>query len=126
VTPQGLHDLLVRIDAEYPNLPPILISENGAAYDDPPAPDGSIEDRRRIGYLEAHVRAVGRAIAAGVDIDGYFVWSLLDNFEWAEGYAKRFGLVHVDFGSLVRTPRSSASWYRAVIERNGVPSPITG
>ncbi len=126
VTPDGLHDLLVRIDAEYPNLPPILISENGAAYDDPPAADGSIQDRRRIGYLEAHVRAVGRAIAAGVDIDGYFVWSLLDNFEWAEGYAKRFGLVHVDFASLARTPRASASWYRAVIERNGVPAPAAG
>ncbi len=126
VTPHGLRDLLVRIDADYPDLPPILISENGAAYDDPPAPDGSIADRRRIGYLEAHVRAVGEAIAAGVDIDGYFVWSLLDNFEWAEGYAKRFGLVHVDFASLVRTPRASASWYRSVIARNGVPVRLTG
>lgn len=126
VTPPGLGDLLVRINTRYPDLPPILITENGAAYDDPPSADGSIDDRRRIGYLEAHVREVGRAIAAGVDIDGYFVWSLLDNFEWAEGYTKRFGLVHVDFGSLARTPRASASWYRAVIERNGLPSQPTG
>ncbi len=126
VTPSGLGDLLIRFDTAYADLPPVLITENGAAYDDPPAPDGSIDDRRRIGYLDAHVREVARALAAGVDIDGYFVWSLLDNFEWAEGYAKRFGLVHVDFASLERTPRASASWYRAVIERNGVPASSTG
>ena len=120
ITPAGIRDLLTRMRADYPNLPPLLISENGAAFDDPPAPDGSIDDRRRIEYLAAHIGQVRLAIAEGVDVRGYFVWSLLDNFEWAEGYSKRFGLVHVDYPTQRRTPRRSAGWYRDVIARNGL------
>ena len=119
VTPRGLGDLLIRLRDSYETLPPLLVTENGAAYDDPPAADGTIDDRRRIAYLDAHIREVQRAIAAGVQVGGYFVWSLLDNFEWAQGYSKRFGLIHVDYDTLARTPRASAAWYRAVIARNG-------
>ena len=123
ITPTGLRDLLVSVGREYPTAPPMLVTENGAAYDDPPRPDGSIDDARRIAYLEQHLLAVSDAIADGADVPGNQVWSLLDNFEWAEGYAKRFGIVHVDFGTLRRTPRLSARWYRDVIARNGVGSP---
>jgi len=123
ITPTGLRDLLVSIGREYPAAPPMLVTENGAAYDDPPRPDGSIDDARRIAYLEQHLLAVSDAIADGADVRGYLVWSLLDNFEWAQGYAQRFGIVHVDFGTLRRTPRLSARWYRDVIARNGVGSP---
>jgi beta-glucosidase len=123
VTPSGLGDVLIRLAAEHPAVPPILITENGAAYDDAAAPDGSILDARRIAYLDAHIREIARARAAGVDVQGYCVWSLLDNFEWAEGYAKRFGLVRVDFGSQARTPRASAGWYARLIAANG---PVAG
>lgn len=122
VTPSGLRDLLVSVGRDHPKAPPMLITENGAAYDDPLQADGSIDDARRIAYLARHIRAVGDAITDGADVRGYLVWSLLDNFEWAQGYAKRFGLVHVDFGTLRRTPRRSAGWYRDVIARDGVPS----
>ena len=124
ITPAGIRDLLVRLRADYPNLPPLLISENGVAYDDPLAPDGSIDDQRRIDYLAAHVGQLRLAIADGVDVRGYFVWSLLDNFEWAEGYSKRFGLVHVDYAVQRRTPRRSAGWYRDVILRNGLEGAV--
>jgi beta-glucosidase len=120
ITPSGLRDLLVSVGRDHPSAPPMFITENGAAYDDPPRPDGSIDDTRRIAYLEQHLLAVSDAIADGADVRGYLLWSLLDNFEWAEGYAKRFGIVHVDFGTLRRTPRRSARWYREVIARNGV------
>jgi beta-glucosidase len=123
ITPTGLRELLVSLGREHPGLPPMFITENGAAYDDPLRPDGSIDDARRIEYLEQHLLAVSDAIADGADVRGYLVWSLLDNFEWAEGYAKRFGIIHVDFGTLRRTPRRSARWYGEVIARNGVPSP---
>jgi beta-glucosidase len=121
VTPRGLGDVLIRLAADHPDVPPVLISENGAAYDDPVAADGSIQDTRRIAYLDAHIREVARARTAGVDVRGYSVWSLLDNFEWAEGYAKRFGLVHVDFKTQKRTPRASAAWYAGLIAANGPP-----
>jgi beta-glucosidase len=123
ITPTGLRDLLVSIRRDHPAAPPMLVTENGAAYDDPLTADGSIDDARRIAYLEQHLLAVSDAIADGADVRGYLVWSLLDNFEWAEGYAKRFGIVHVDFGTLRRTPRNSARWYRDVIARNRVGSP---
>ena len=99
----------------------MMITENGAAYDDPVGPDGIIDDERRIRYLRAHVDAVAAAIAEGVEMRGYLVWSLLDNFEWAEGYTQRFGIVHVDSATQARTPRQSALWYRRLIERNGEP-----
>jgi beta-glucosidase len=120
VTPDGLRSLLVGLAATYPDLPPVYITENGAAYDDPFEADGSIHDVRRIAYLDGHLRAIAAAIDAGVDVKGYFQWSLLDNFEWAEGYSKRFGIVHVDYQTQVRTPRDSALWYRDVIAANGL------
>jgi beta-glucosidase len=119
VDPDGLEQLLLRLSAEYPGLP-IVVTENGAAFDDRPGPDGSIDDDRRVAFLDRHLRALHRALDAGVDVRGYFVWSLLDNFEWAEGYAKRFGLVYVDYESLRRLPKSSASWYAGVIASNGL------
>ncbi len=116
ITPDGLRSLLVSVTRDYPNVPPMMITENGAAYDDPIDGDGVIDDERRIRYLDAHLAAVAAAIAEGADVRGYHVWSLLDNFEWAEGYRQRFGIVHVDFETQVRTPRRSASWYRDTIQ----------
>ncbi len=107
ITPAGFTELLVRLRDDYPNLPPIYITENGAAYDDPVV-DGRCRDERRIDYLDLHLRALLDAIEDGVDVRGYYQWSLLDNFEWALGYDKRFGIVHVDFDTLERTPRDSA------------------
>ena len=118
IVPEALTDMLVRLDRSYPPVP-LYITENGAAYDDPVEPDG-VHDRRRIAYLQDHIAAVGQALDAGVDVRGYFLWSLFDNFEWAEGYAKRFGIVHIDYETLKRTPKDSFSWYQAVIERGGV------
>ena len=121
ITPEGFTELLMRLHTDYPNLPPLYITENGCAYDDP-AVDGRCADPRRIEYLDLHLRAVKDAIDEGVDVRGYYQWSLMDNFEWALGYDKRFGIVHVDFESLVRTPKDSAHWYREVIRRNGLES----
>jgi beta-glucosidase len=119
ITPDGFTELLVRLRDDYPNLPPVYITENGCAYDDPVVADGC-HDARRIEYLDLHLRALKDAIDEGVDVRGYYQWSLLDNFEWAFGYDKRFGLVHVDFDTLERTPKDSAHWYREVILRNGL------
>ena len=99
-------------------LPPVFVTENGCAYDDAPDAAGRVDDRRRIEYLDGHLRAVGEAIAAGVDVRGYFTWSLLDNFEWAEGYTKRFGLVHVDFETQRRTPKDSYAWFARMVAEN--------
>lgn len=123
IYPQGLRDLLLRIDREYPPIP-LAITENGAAFDDDLDPDGRIRDIARIDFLARHFAAARDAIAAGVDLRGYFVWSLLDNFEWAEGYARRFGVIHVDFETGERRLKDSALWYRDVIARNGVGSMI--
>jgi beta-glucosidase len=120
VQPPGLVDVLVRLHEEYPRIP-LHITENGAAYRDVVDPDGEIRDHQRIAFLDAHLRAAHAAIEHGVDLRGYFYWSLLDNFEWAEGYAKRFGIVHVDFASQRRTPKQSARWYAKVIAGNGLP-----
>jgi beta-glucosidase len=118
VVPEGLTGMLVRLKERYGDrLPPIWITENGATYDDKPGPDGSVVDTERIAYLDGHVRAVHAAISAGVRVDGYCLWSLLDNWEWAEGFTKRFGLVHVDFETQRRTPKASFAWYRDVIQR---------
>jgi beta-glucosidase len=116
VVPEGLRDVLVGLKRGYGGaLPPVHVTENGCAYDDPRDADGAIHDSRRIDYLASHLRAVGAAVEAGVDVRGYFTWSLIDNFEWAEGYTKRFGLVHVDYATQRRTPRDSYGWYRDVI-----------
>lgn len=111
VHPQSLTDILVRLHNDY-KMPPIFVTENGAAYYDPAPNDGVAEDPERVSYLERHFAAVESAIAQGVNMGGYFVWSLMDNFEWAEGYDKRFGIVHVDFETLERTPKRSALFYR--------------
>ena len=121
IEPSGLTRLLKRIHDDYDGIP-MLITENGAAYPEGPAADGNVHDTRRIEYLDGHLRACHDALAAGVDLRGYFVWSLMDNFEWAEGYAKRFGVVHVDYTTQQRTLKDSAKWYRSVISRNGIPA----
>ncbi|WP_431965329.1 GH1 family beta-glucosidase [Actinacidiphila sp. bgisy160] len=121
VDADGLHELLLRLRDELPHTP-LLITENGAAYDDYADPEGEVHDPERIAYLRAHLAAVHRAIADGADVQGYFLWSLLDNFEWAYGYGKRFGVVHVDFASQRRTPKDSARWYAGVVARGGLPS----
>jgi beta-glucosidase len=119
VVPDGLRDLLVMMSQEYDGLlPPVYVTESGCAYDDEPDAEGRVADPRRVDYLDGHLRAVGQAIAAGVDVRGYFTWSLVDNFEWAEGYTKRFGLVHVDYETQRRTPKDSYDWYRRVIAEN--------
>jgi beta-glucosidase len=120
ITPDGFTELLIRLHHDYPNLPPVYITENGAAYDDPVV-DGRCHDPRRIDYLDLHLRAILEAIDAGVDVRGYYQWSLMDNFEWALGFDKRFGLIHVDFDTLQRTPRDSARWYQQVIKDNALP-----
>ena len=111
VFPDGLTELLQRLDADY-SLPPVYITENGAAYRDRLV-DGRVADADRIRYLQRHIAAMAGAIESGVDVRGYFVWSLLDNFEWADGYTKRFGLVFVDYATQHRTLKDSALWYRA-------------
>ncbi|MET9378674.1 GH1 family beta-glucosidase [Streptomyces sp. NPDC002992] len=119
VDAEGLYELLVRLRDELPGLP-LVITENGAAYDDYADPEGEVHDPERVAYVDAHLFAVHRAIADGADVRGYFLWSLLDNFEWAYGYGKRFGIVHVDFASQRRTPKDSARWYAEVIARGGL------
>ncbi|HEX4702626.1 MAG TPA: GH1 family beta-glucosidase [Pseudonocardiaceae bacterium] len=116
----GLYDVLARIGREYPNLP-LVVAENGAAYDDYLDPSGRIRDSERIGYLRSHVAEVHRAIAAGIDVRGYFVWSLLDNFEWSYGYSRRFGIVYVDFATQRRWLKDSARWFAEVTSANGLP-----
>jgi beta-glucosidase len=121
VQPTGLTDLLLRLHSEYPRLP-LYITENGAAFPDEIGPDGLVHDESRLAFLDGHLRAAHAAIQQGVDLRGYFCWSLLDNLEWAEGYAKRFGLVYVDFETQQRTVKQSARWYADVIARNGLPT----
>lgn len=119
VRAQSLYDLLTRMNSSY-RLPPIYITENGAAYKEEISPDGKIRDEKRISYLHDHLDYLYQAIQDGVNVNGYFVWSLMDNFEWASGLQKRFGLVHVNYESLERTPKESAYWYSRVIRRNGL------
>ncbi|GAA3441753.1 GH1 family beta-glucosidase [Planomonospora venezuelensis] len=113
VVPDGLRELLTGLKARYGDaLPPVYITENGCSQPDETGPDGTVDDQARIAYLDGHIRAVEQAAAEGVDVRGYYVWSLLDNFEWAEGYHQRFGLVHVDFATQKRTPKASYHWFR--------------
>ncbi|GAA2539685.1 GH1 family beta-glucosidase [Winogradskya consettensis] len=116
ITPERFTQLLVRLHRDYPGLP-LVITENGAAFDDQPTPDGFVADDNRTSYLAEHIAAVAAARDQGADIRGYFAWSLMDNFEWAEGYAKRFGIVHVDYQTQKRTPKQSALWFRDNIAR---------
>ena len=119
VYPQGLTDTLVWVKQRYGDIP-LYITENGAAFYDPPHAAGLVPDTLRIDYLRRHLLAARAAIAQGVDLRGYFLWSLLDNFEWSQGYSKRFGIVHVDFATQRRTPKASAAFYTDVIRSNGL------
>ena len=120
VQPEGLTRLLVRLAQEY-DVPPIYITENGAAYDDTVLPDGSVDDQQRVAFIDAHLRATRAAMDLGVDVRGYFAWTLLDNFEWAYGYRQRFGIVHVDYETQARTPKASALYYASVAATGTLP-----
>jgi beta-glucosidase len=120
IDPAGLTRMLTRLSREYPDMP-IVVTENGAAYLDERTSDGAVHDPERVAYIRDHLLAIRRAIDAGADVRGYYVWSLLDNFEWAWGYSKRFGIVYVDYETLERVPKDSAWWFRDVVTRNGVP-----
>ena len=116
VVPEGLTELLVGLKERYGDaLPPITITENGCSTHDEPDADGVVHDAARIDYLDGHIRALHAAMAAGVPVRGYLTWSLLDNFEWAEGYEQRFGLVRTDYETLARTPKDSYHWFRAAL-----------
>lgn len=118
VYPAGLTDTLTWMRQRYGEIP-LFITENGAAFHDPPTAEGGVHDPLRVTYLREHLRAAHRAIAQGVDLRGYFVWSLLDNFEWSHGTSKRFGIVHVDYATQRRTPKDSARFYAEVVRTNG-------
>jgi len=118
VCPAALTAALLWVRERYGAIP-LYVTENGAAFKDAVAPDGTVNDTPRVDYLRAHLNAVRAAIAAGVDVRGYFVWSLLDNLEWAHGYTKRFGIVRVDYETQRRTPKASARFYSQVIASNG-------
>ena len=115
VVPSGLTDILITLRDRYPQLPPLIVTESGASYHDRPDENGAVHDERRIRFLEGHLGAVRHAIAAGVDVRGFYVWSILDNFEWAAGYREQFGLVFVDWTTLERTRKDSWFWYRDTI-----------
>ncbi len=116
VAADGLRDVLLQLNETYAPAE-VVITENGAAYPDAVDRDGQVRDGDRVSYLARHVAAAGEALAAGVPLTGYYVWSLLDNYEWSFGYTRRFGLVRVDFSSQLRTPKDSARWYRRLIAR---------
>jgi beta-glucosidase len=120
VDANGLEELLLRLHREYPDVP-LAITENGAAFRDEVTPDGRIHDTDRIAYFRDHLAAMRRAIDQGVDVRGYFAWSLLDNFEWAYGYDRRFGLIHVDYATGERRWKDSAHWYKEAIAAGGRP-----
>jgi beta-glucosidase len=116
VVPEAFTTLLVDLGRRYPSLPPAFITENGSAEADVPSADGRVDDPDRVAYLRDHLNALITAMDAGVDVRGYYVWSLLDNFEWARGYGQRFGIVHVDYeNGAKRTPKTSYGWYRDLI-----------
>lgn len=119
IDPKGFTDILLRINREY-SVPKFYITENGASYNDVLDGEGQVKDYNRIEYLRQHIAAVHNAIAAGVDIRGYFLWSYIDNFEWAFGRYSRFGIVYEDFDTHQRTPKLSAYWYRDVIRGNAL------
>ena len=123
VQPDGLRRLLVRLQREYtgPAGIPIYVTENGAAYDDEPDAAGFVNDEDRRSFFEQHLRALYAAIAEGVDVRGYFAWSLLDNFEWAFGFHQRFGLVRVEYDTQRRIPKASGLWYARVAASNALP-----
>ncbi len=120
VAPEALTRQLLELKERYGN-PPVVITESGAAFDDPAPQRGRVDDRRRVDYLRSYLQATAEAIEQGCDVRGYFLWTLIDNFEWAEGYAKRFGIVHLDHETLKRTPKESFRFYQEVVRSGGVP-----
>jgi beta-glucosidase len=120
VQPEGLTRLLLRLRDEAPGLE-LMVTENGAAYDDVAGPDGHVDDQDRLSFIDQHLRAVHAAREQGADVRGYYVWSFLDNFEWAHGYDRRFGIVRVDYETQQRTPKASATWYAEVCRSGRVP-----
>ena len=118
VYPEGLFDILAQVRRDYDD-PVLMISENGAAYEDTRVVDGLVQDDDRIEYLASHLSEARKAIQNGVKLEGYFLWSLMDNFEWSFGFSRRFGITHVDFHTQARTWKKSAGWYRDVIATNG-------
>jgi beta-glucosidase len=116
IDPAGLTEELIRLRGRYGDLD-MYVTENGACFDEAVAADGVVHDDDRVAYLRDHLSAASRALSAGVKLRGYFVWSLLDNFEWAEGYGRRFGVVHVDFSTQKRTPKSSYGYLAEVMRR---------
>ncbi|MFI6344091.1 GH1 family beta-glucosidase [Streptomyces sp. NPDC050560] len=127
IDPTGLYDLITTYSRLRPDLQ-LFVTENGAAYDDKPETDGQVLDPERIAYLHAHLAAVHRAVSDGADVGGYFLWSLMDNFEWAWGYSKRFGAVYVDYATQARTPKASAHWYAGIARTGQLPAepPVLG
>ncbi|NNG67006.1 GH1 family beta-glucosidase [Caldanaerobacter subterraneus] len=119
ISPESLYDLLKRLDREYTKLP-MYITENGVAFKDEVTEDGRVHDYERIEYIKEHLKAIARFIEEGGNLKGYFVWSLLDNFEWAHGYSKRFGIVYVDYETQKRILKDSAFWYKGVIEKGAI------
>jgi beta-glucosidase len=118
IVPEGIYDLSSMTAREYGV--PIYITENGAAYPDEPSADGEVKDPLRIEYIHKHLKQIHRAISDGVDIRGYYCWSLMDNFEWAYGFEKRFGLIYIDYNKLQRVPKQSYKWYQQVIKDNAI------
>ena len=119
IDPEGLRETLLRVKTEYTGNLPLYVSENGASFRDYVNPEGKCHDPERVDFMQGHLSAAHRAVDEGVPLAGYFVWSLLDNFEWDTSYLQRFGLVYVDYPTQRRTPKSSFEWYRRVIARNG-------
>ncbi|ABQ46970.1 beta-galactosidase [Thermotoga petrophila RKU-10] len=119
IVPEGIYWILKKVKEEY-NPPEVYITENGAAFDDVVSEDGRVHDQNRIDYLKAHIGQAWKAIQEGVPLKGYFVWSLLDNFEWAEGYSKRFGIVYVDYSTQKRIIKDSGYWYSNVVKSNSL------
>ncbi len=117
VYPSALSEMILRIGADYPRIP-IYVTENGCSYGDGPGPDGRIDDQRRINFLRRYLAGVSRAIALGADVRGYFLWTFIDNFEWTEGFAQRFGIVHCDFKTQKRIVKESGRWYAALARSN--------
>ena len=119
IDPDGLYEFLTRVGRDYPGVP-LYITENGCAIADEKGDDGAVHDPIRVDFLDGYFRAAHRALTEGVDLRGYFVWSLLDNFEWSFGYSKRFGIVHVDFATQHRIIKASGRFFAACARANGV------
>ncbi|MBX9243959.1 beta-glucosidase [Actinotalea ferrariae] len=120
IDPSGMTELLVGLSKTYPELP-LMITENGAAFDDVVSEDGRVHDVDRVSYVHRHLDAVGEAMEAGADVRGYFVWSLMDNYEWAYGYHRRFGIIRIDYDTLERIWKDSAYWYRELLRTDALP-----